>query len=98
MLSMHGGGHPGPPVHLLLNTKFRFFPLAPYEQLVKVYTDANSQLLELVILANSPDCPDLFLCHSNGHYHTNNLFVGVMSSMHVNLTDSSQHEMGSKKK
>jgi hypothetical protein len=31
-------------------------------------------MLELIILAESGDCPDLSLRHADGHFHTGDLF------------------------
>ncbi|OBZ76346.1 hypothetical protein A0H81_03063 [Grifola frondosa] len=39
------------------------------------YHDTNMRLLELVILADSPDCPDRALRHADGNYHTGDLFL-----------------------
>ena len=37
----------------------------------------DAPLLELVILANSPDCPDKYLRAADGHFHTGDLFQEV---------------------
>ncbi|OBZ67554.1 hypothetical protein A0H81_12333 [Grifola frondosa] len=68
-------GRPSPPVRS--KYQIRFFPLVPREQPAEGYADANSQLLELVILSDSPDCPDPSLRQADGHYHTGDLFVEV---------------------
>ncbi|KAH9944105.1 acetyl-CoA synthetase-like protein [Epithele typhae] len=39
------------------------------------YANANAQLLELIVLADSPDCPDPSLRHADGDYHTGDLFL-----------------------
>ena len=41
------------------------------------YANANAQLLELIIHAESPDCPDRSLRHADGNYHTGDLFLEV---------------------
>ncbi len=38
---------------------------------------ASARMLELIILANSPDCPDVSLRHEDGHFHTGDLFIEV---------------------
>ena len=38
------------------------------------YGNANAQLLELVILADSPDCPHVSMRAADGHYHTGDLW------------------------
>jgi hypothetical protein len=41
------------------------------------YQNSNTRLLELVILAESGDCPDPSLRHADGHLHTGDLFLEV---------------------
>ncbi|EJF66994.1 acetyl-CoA synthetase-like protein [Dichomitus squalens LYAD-421 SS1] len=48
-----------------------------------VYANANAQLLELIVHADSPDCPDRSLRHEDGHYHTGDLFVEVSPGRYV---------------
>lgn len=38
---------------------------------------SSATLLELVILADSPDCPDISLRAADGHFHTGDLFQEV---------------------
>jgi len=38
---------------------------------------STARLLELVIMANSPDCPDESLRHADGNFHTGDLFYEV---------------------
>lgn len=47
------------------------------------YADANAQLLELIVMADSPDCPDRSLRHEDGHYHTGDLFLQVAPDRYV---------------
>ena len=47
------------------------------------YGNANAQLLELVVLADSPDCPDPSLRGPDGHYHTGDLFLEVAPGRYV---------------
>jgi len=42
-----------------------------------VYRNVNAGLLELVILSDSGDCPDLSLRQADGHFHTGDLFLEV---------------------
>lgn len=62
-------------------TKYVFVPVdaaAPSDDAAETgYADANAQLLELIILAESPDCPDRSLRHEDGNYHTGDLFLQV---------------------
>ena len=47
------------------------------------YANVNGQLVELVVLADSPDCPDRSLRHEDGNYHTGDLFVEVTPGHYV---------------
>ncbi|KAI0673463.1 acetyl-CoA synthetase-like protein [Trametes maxima] len=67
------------------STKYAFVPLEPAAQRDSEtgYADANAQLLELIILADSPDCPDRSLRHADGDYHTGDLFLEVAPGRYV---------------
>ncbi|KAI0652198.1 acetyl-CoA synthetase-like protein [Trametes meyenii] len=76
------------PAHALVQvpgTKYAFVPLEPAAQRDSEtgYADANAQLLELIILADSPDCPDRSLRHADGDYHTGDLFLEVAPGRYV---------------
>ena len=45
--------------------------------------DSADQLLELVILSDSPNCPDVSLRHADGHYHTGDVFVEVKAGKYL---------------
>ncbi|KAI0756679.1 acetyl-CoA synthetase-like protein [Daedaleopsis nitida] len=47
------------------------------------YANANAQLVELIVLAQSPDCPDPSLRHADGNYHTGDLFIEVTPGRYV---------------
>ncbi|RPD64902.1 acetyl-CoA synthetase-like protein [Lentinus tigrinus ALCF2SS1-7] len=47
------------------------------------YANANAQLLELIVHADSPDCPDRSLRHVDGNYHTGDLFLEVAPGQYV---------------
>ncbi|KAI0375330.1 acetyl-CoA synthetase-like protein [Pilatotrama ljubarskyi] len=66
-------------------TKYAFVPLEPAAQCDPEtgYHDANAQLLELVVLAESRDCPDRSLRHADGNYHTGDLFIEVAPGRYV---------------
>ncbi|KAI0684041.1 acetyl-CoA synthetase-like protein [Cytidiella melzeri] len=63
-------------------TSYGFFPVAP-SQSEAVHVDANSHLLELVILSESGDCPDPSLRAADGHYHTGDLFLEIAPGKYV---------------
>ncbi|CCM00577.1 uncharacterized protein FIBRA_02612 [Fibroporia radiculosa] len=79
LVSKRGGGRPDPPVHPLEGAKYGFFPVSDSSN----FQNVNGQLLELVILADSPDCPDRSLRAPDGHYHTGDLFLEVASGAYV---------------
>ncbi|GBE77841.1 acetyl-CoA synthetase-like protein [Sparassis crispa] len=59
-------------------TSYGFFPISPAsEESDGDYQDVNGQLLELVILSVSGDCPDGSLRQMDGHYHTGDLFQEI---------------------
>ncbi|KAJ3558515.1 hypothetical protein NM688_g885 [Phlebia brevispora] len=64
------------------STRYGFFLVSP-QSTETAHVDANSQLRELVILAESPDCPHSSLRASDGHYHTGDLFLEVSPGCYV---------------
>ncbi|KAF8516436.1 acetyl-CoA synthetase-like protein [Hysterangium stoloniferum] len=47
------------------------------------YSWSGENLLELVILAESPDCPDVSLCSADGHFHTRDAFIEISPRRYV---------------
>lgn len=64
-------------------THYGFFPISASHSSGTGHVDANSQLLELVILSESGDCPDPSLRAADGHYHTGDLFLEVAPEKYV---------------
>ena len=64
-------------------TSYGFFPVTSESTSETGYEDANSRLLELVILSESGDCPHPSLRAADGHYHTGDLFLEVSSGCYV---------------
>ncbi|KAI0800938.1 acetyl-CoA synthetase-like protein [Fomes fomentarius] len=65
-------------------SKYAFVPVDGDNNSEEVgYANANAQLLELVVLAESPDCPDRSLRHEDGNYHTGDLFLEVAPGRYV---------------
>ncbi|PSR75921.1 hypothetical protein PHLCEN_2v8835 [Hermanssonia centrifuga] len=62
-------------------TSYGFFPLPSTTE--NTQQNANSRLLELVILSSSKDCPDRSLRSADGHYHTGDLFLEVAPGKYV---------------
>lgn len=44
---------------------------------------STAELFELVILADSPDCPDVSLRHADGNFHTGDLFQEVLPGFYL---------------
>ncbi|KAH9898072.1 acetyl-CoA synthetase-like protein [Cubamyces lactineus] len=66
-------------------TKYAFVPVEPAAPCDSEtgYQNANAQLLELIVLAESPDCPDRSLRHADGNFHTGDLFLEVLPGQYV---------------
>ena len=61
-------------------TSCTFFPVEASDELPipsAAHQGSTDQLLELVVLSDSPDCPDVSLRHADGHFHTGDLFAEV---------------------
>lgn len=60
----------------LPSTRYEFRPL-PAPSATETGDQVNTaRLLELIILSDSPDCPDLALrSKEDGHFHTGDLFI-----------------------
>jgi acyl-coenzyme A synthetase/AMP-(fatty) acid ligase len=56
---------------------YAFLPVASQSEAGTSQTEHSAPLLELVILAESPDCPDSYLRAADGHFHTGDLFQAV---------------------
>lgn len=87
MLSVRGGGRASPSLRPIAGTKYGFFPLPSSSDNVEksgVCENANSKFLELVILSDSSDCPDVSLRSKvDGHYHTGDLFLEVAPGAYI---------------
>ncbi|TBU34338.1 acetyl-CoA synthetase-like protein [Dichomitus squalens] len=87
LLSIRGGGVASPALRPIEGTSYGFFPIE--ESLDQDdadesgYSNANERLLELVILADSPDCPHPSMRSADGHYHTGDLFVEVAPGAYI---------------
>lgn len=83
LLSVGGKGPDARCLRTIEGTDYGFFPVSPESASETGYTDANSRLLELVILSSSPDCPHVSLRAADGHYHTGDLFLEVSAGHYV---------------
>ncbi|KAF7352393.1 Acetyl-CoA synthetase-like protein [Mycena venus] len=77
-----GGG--GPDAGLLRPTDgvaYKFVPIAPAQSPGAHVSTAR--ILELIVLAESGDCPDVSLRHSDGNFHTGDLFQEVAPGRYI---------------
>ena len=76
------GGHDRNPALLqpLPGTSYRFVPIDSAEE--EGVHQSNARLHELVILADSPDCPSV-LRHADGDFHTGDLFQQVYPGWYI---------------
>lgn len=73
-----------PPLQPIEGVSYSFQPIAaPASTSESGYTNMHSRLVELVVLADSPDCPDRSLRAADGHFHTGDLFLEVSPQRYV---------------
>ena len=64
----------------LKGTSYGFFPVEFDDEpstSTAAYRSSIGQLLELVVLSESGDCPDVSLRSADGHFHTDDFFSEV---------------------
>lgn len=85
MLLSRGDGTPaGRFLKPLKGVNYGFFPSSPAKPTETGHVSVNNQLLELVILSDSPDCPHVSLRRSSdGHFHTGDLFQEVQPGQYI---------------
>jgi hypothetical protein len=82
-------GGTGKDAHLLVpldGTSYGFFPIESDDEpstSTVAYQSSTGKLLELVILAESGDCPAVSLRHADGHFHTGDLFLEFESGKYL---------------
>lgn len=80
LISIGGKGQDAPLLVPLEGTSYGFFPVESEDQPSTsdaAYQSSTERLLELVILSESGDCPDVSLRRADGHFHTGDLFLEV---------------------
>ena len=65
----------------LPDTSYRFVPIDSAQE--EGVHQSNAALYELVILADSPDCPCVALRHADGNFHTGDLFQQVLPGWYI---------------
>ncbi|GLB36255.1 putative amp- ligase [Lyophyllum shimeji] len=80
LLSIGGRERNAPLLRPLEGVAYTFRPIAPAPEQGH---QSTARLLELVILAESRDCPDASLRHADGDFHTGDLFQEPTPGMYV---------------
>ena len=86
LLSVGGKGQDWSLLVPLDGTSYGFYPVESDDEPLTstaAHRDSTNQLLELVILSESGDCPDVSLRHADGHFHTGDLFVEVEAGKYL---------------
>lgn len=83
MLSQRTSGPEARYLSPLKGLNYGFLSAGPASKNESGQVSANSQLLELVILGDSPDCPHASLRKADGHFHTGDLFLEAQPGKYV---------------
>ncbi|KAH8102488.1 acetyl-CoA synthetase-like protein [Cristinia sonorae] len=89
MLSIGGAGNDARFLRPIEGTVYGFFPVTAQsedddDKTAAQHLNANQQLLEMVILNESGDCPDpLLRSVEDGHFHTGDLFIEAAPGSYV---------------
>ncbi|KAJ7225415.1 hypothetical protein GGX14DRAFT_638581 [Mycena pura] len=75
LISVGGNGDDAVLLQPLAGTAYRFIPIGGDAEAEAAHY-STARMLEFVILAESPDCPDVSR-HADGHFHTGDLFLEV---------------------
>jgi hypothetical protein len=81
LLSIGGEGRDAPFLRPLAGTAYEFRSMV--QPSGDVSHQSSMQLLELVILKSSGDCPDVSLRHADGDFHTGDLFQEVTPGSYI---------------
>ena len=85
-MSVGGKGQDAPLLVPLEGTSYCFFPIESDNEpptSTAAHQRPTGQLLELVILSESGDCPDVSLRSADGHFHTGDLFIEVEAGKYL---------------
>jgi len=87
LVSVGGKGQDAPFLVPLEGTSYGFFPIESEDDepstSTAAYKSSTGKLLELVILSDSGDCPDVSLRNPDGHFHTGDLFLEVEAGKYL---------------
>ncbi|KAF8898628.1 hypothetical protein BD779DRAFT_1431987 [Infundibulicybe gibba] len=81
LMSVGGRGRDAPLLRALDGVSYSFRPIAPAQP--ESGHQSTARLMELVILAESGDCPDNSLRHADGDFHTGDLFQEAAPGSYV---------------
>jgi acyl-CoA synthetase (AMP-forming)/AMP-acid ligase II len=79
LLSIGGSGRNAGFLRSLKGYSYHFVPTSSSDS----PHQSTARLLELIIPASSPDCPDLSLRHADGDFHTGDLFQEASPGLYV---------------
>ncbi|EEB90577.1 hypothetical protein MPER_11194 [Moniliophthora perniciosa FA553] len=79
LISIGGCGPDATLLRALDGVEYSFVPIQPSETVHQ----STARMLEFVVRAESGDCPDPSLRHSDGHFHTGDLFQEVSPGRYV---------------
>lgn len=86
LISVGGKGQSAPLLVPLEGTSYGFFPIESEDEPSTsdaAYQSSTQRLLELVILSESGDCPDVSLRRADGNFHTGDLFLEVEAGKYL---------------
>jgi len=86
LISVGGKGQDAPLLVPLEGTSYGFFPIEFDDEpstSTTAYRSSTGQLLELVVLSGSGDCPDVSLRSADGHFRTGDLFLEVEAGKYL---------------
>jgi len=86
LVSVGGKGQDAPLLTPLKGTSYDFIPIESHDEpstSTAAYQSSTGRLLELVILSESGDCPDVSLRNADGHFHTGDLFLQVETGKYL---------------
>jgi len=79
LVSVGGKGQDAPLLVPFEGTSYSFSPIESDNE----PSTSTGQLLELVVLSGSDDCPDVSLRNTDGHFHTGDLFLEVEAGKYL---------------
>ncbi|KAF8214043.1 hypothetical protein K438DRAFT_1956145 [Mycena galopus ATCC 62051] len=82
LVSIGGTGPDAGLLRLTDGVAYKFAPIAPAQTPAATHA-STARMLELIVLAESGDCPDISLRHPDGDFHTGDLFQEVAPGRYI---------------